>query len=62
MQDFFRNRTESLHGILNGLDLASFDPQTDPTLAANFSAESLSTRPQNKAALQERVINLEPSE
>ena len=55
MQDFFRNRTDSLQGILNGLDTASFDPQTDPTLAANFNAETLSVRPQNKAALQERV-------
>jgi starch synthase len=55
LQDFFRNRTESLDGILNGLDTASFDPQTDPTLAANFNAGSLSVRPQNKAALQERV-------
>jgi len=55
LQDFFRNRTDSLQGILNGLDVASFDPQTDPTLAVNFNAESLSLRPQNKAALQERV-------
>lgn len=55
LQDFFRNRTDSLQGILNGLDTTSFDPQTDPTLAANFDAESLSVRPQNKAALQKRV-------
>ncbi len=55
LQAFFRNRTDSLQGILNGLDTTSFDPQTDPTLAANFDAESLSVRPQNKAALQERV-------
>ena len=55
LQDFFRNRTDSLYGILNGLDTASFDPQTDPTLAANFNAESLSLRPRNKAALQERM-------
>ncbi|HJS19664.1 MAG TPA: glycogen/starch synthase, partial [Anaerolineales bacterium] len=55
LQEFLRNRTDSLHGILNGLDIASFDPQTDPTLAANYAAESLSVRPRNKAALQERV-------
>jgi starch synthase len=55
LQDFFRNRTDSLHGILNGLDTVSFDPQTDSTLAANFNAETLSLRPRNKAALQERV-------
>jgi starch synthase len=42
-------------GILNGLDTVSFDPQTDPTLATNFNAETLSLRPGNKAALQERV-------
>jgi starch synthase len=55
LQDFFRNRTDSLHGILNGLDTVSYDPQTDSTLAANFNAETLSLRPKNKAALQERV-------
>jgi starch synthase len=37
------------------LDTIAFDPQTDPTLAANFNAVSLSIRPRNKAALQERV-------
>jgi starch synthase len=55
LQDFFRNRSDTLRGILNGLDTDSFDPQTDPTLAANFNAETLSLRPRNKAALQERV-------
>jgi starch synthase len=55
LQDFFRNRTDSLHGILNGLDTISYDPQTDSTLAANFNAETLSLRPKNKAALQERI-------
>lgn len=55
LQDFFRNRSDTLSGILNGLDTVSFDPQTDPTLAANFSAETLPLRARNKAALQERV-------
>ena len=55
LQNFFRSRVDSLHGILNGLDMTSFDPQTDPTLAANFSAETLDLRSRNKAALQERV-------
>ncbi|HSK66698.1 MAG TPA: glycogen/starch synthase [Anaerolineales bacterium] len=55
LQDFLSNRTDSLRGILNGLDIASFDPQTDSTLAANFNPDSLSLRPRNKATLQERV-------
>lgn len=55
LQDFFRNRTETLHGILNGLDTASFDPKTDSALSANYNADELSVRPKNKAALQERL-------
>ncbi len=55
LQDFLRNRKESISGILNGLDISSFDPQTDTTLAVNYNADSLSLRPQNKTALQERV-------
>jgi starch synthase len=55
LQDFFKNRTEGLRGILNGIDTASFNPQTDPTLEVNFDAGSLSLRPRNKAAVQERV-------
>jgi starch synthase len=55
LQNFFRNRTDSLRGILNGIDTHSFDPQTDPTIAANFNAETLALRPRNKAALQERL-------
>jgi starch synthase len=55
LQDFFRTRTGSLHGILNGLDTNSFNPQTDPALAANFNAETFDLRSRNKAALQERL-------
>jgi starch synthase len=55
LQDFLKNRTETLFGILNGLDTVSFDPQTDSALAANFNAETLSVRRLNKTALQERV-------
>jgi len=55
LQDFLKNRTETLYGILNRLDTTSFNPQTDSTLAANFNADSLSHRPRNKSALQERV-------
>ncbi len=55
LQEFFRNRTESLRGILNGLDTASYDPQTDSALPANFNADNLSARVKNKTALQEKL-------
>jgi starch synthase len=55
LQEFFRNRTDSIYGILNGLDTASFDPQTDSVLSTHFNADDLSARKQNKAALQEKL-------
>jgi starch synthase len=55
LQDFFRNRTDSLYGILNGLDTASYDPQTDPVIASRFNADNLSARLPNKTALQEKL-------
>ena len=53
LQEFFRNRSDSVYGILNGLDIASFDPQTDSVIANRFNADDLSARKTNKAALQE---------
>ena len=55
LQDFFKNRADTLSGILNGLDVASFDPQTDSALSAPFNAETLPLRSANKLALQRRV-------
>ncbi|MDP3185581.1 MAG: glycosyltransferase, partial [Anaerolineales bacterium] len=52
---FLQSRQAAFSGILNGLDTASWDPLTDPALAANFHARSLRSRPINKAALQERL-------
>lgn len=55
LMEFFRNRTDSLSGILNGLDIASYDPRVDPVIASRFSADNLSARTANKAALQEKL-------
>ena len=55
LMDFFRNRTEALSGILNGLDIASFNPKTDSVIARKFSADDLSARKANKIDLQEKL-------
>ncbi|MFH1907172.1 MAG: glycogen/starch synthase [Chloroflexota bacterium] len=55
LQNFLQSRQTAFSGILNGLDTVSWDPLTDPALAANFDAPSLHSRPANKAALQERL-------
>jgi starch synthase len=47
-----RSRRAVLHGILNGVDEAVWDPWTDPHLAAKYRRGHLRKRPHNKAALQ----------
>jgi len=49
-----RHRGESLVGILNGLDTDVWDPMHDPLIAGRFSADDLSGRAINKAAIQAR--------
>ncbi|MEB3828776.1 glycogen synthase GlgA [Phormidium sp. CCY1219] len=47
--------SEKLVGIVNGIDLDSYNPETDNRLAQNFAAKSLDKREANKIALQEEV-------
>jgi starch synthase len=52
LDSFFRQRRGQLHGILNGIDTAAYDPETDSALQVKFTADTLSARAANKAALQ----------
>ena len=42
-------------GILNGIDLEIFNPETDPSLEQNFSTNTLEQRTLNKTILQEEL-------
>jgi starch synthase len=55
LQDFLKTHRENLTGILNGLDVKSFDPAVDPEIDVRFNAESLSERNTNKIALLKRL-------
>nr|WP_316655766.1 glycogen synthase GlgA [uncultured Gellertiella sp.] len=44
-------RGAALHGIVNGIDAAVWDPATDPMIAAPYSAASLKGRARNREAL-----------
>jgi starch synthase len=45
-------RADRLAGILNGIDVESWDPSADSELAATFDATTLDARAANKTALQ----------
>ena len=47
-------RSSSVHGIVNGIDVDVWDPETDKDIAQNYSAATLKDRAANKAVLQER--------
>lgn len=50
-----RERSYALQGILNGIDVASFDPATDKRIAANYTVEDRSGKAVCKAKLQEEL-------
>lgn len=52
LHGLLRRRHERVAGILNGIDTDTYDPATDPHLAARFSASDPSGKEQCKAALQ----------
>lgn len=50
-----RERSYALQGILNGIDVAGFDPATDKRIAANYTVDNRSGKAVCKAKLQEEL-------
>ena len=48
-----------LSGVLNGIDMKLYDPAVDPRIAANYTAEDVSGKAADKAALQ-KALGLRP--
>lgn len=46
-------RAWKLSGILNGIDTTLYDPETDPDIFENYSAEDFSAKAKNKKSFQE---------
>ena len=55
MDGLLRSRASKLSGILNGVDYAEWSPETDPHLAAHYSARDLSGKREAKLALLEEM-------
>lgn len=51
LDSLLRARSDSLTGILNGVDYGEWNPATDPLIPFNYSAEDLTGKERNKRAL-----------
>lgn len=54
LDGLLRERQHDLVGILNGIDLDVWNPETDPSIVANYSARSLKGKAANRAELEAR--------
>lgn len=54
LDGLLRARGSDLHGILNGIDLDVWNPETDPALVASYSARGLKGKADNKVEVEAR--------
>ena len=61
LDNILRQRSWKLSGILNGIDVDNYNPETDPNIYQNYTVETLDDRAENKRRLQERLyLNQDP--
>jgi len=57
-----RHRAGSLFGVLNGIDAETWNPATDPLIAARYDVATLAKKRENKKALKARMGLAGPDE
>lgn len=55
LEGLLSSRRDRLSGILNGIDVTTWDPSTDPAIAHRFNAETTEIRAANKLALRREL-------
>ncbi len=53
LHPILKERSYKLSGILNGIDVDNYNPETDKDIFFNYNAKDFSNKSKNKAALQE---------
>lgn len=59
LSTLIRENSYKLSGIINGIDMKTFDPAADPVIPFNYSADDLKGKKQCKKALQKELGLLE---
>ena len=54
LEGLLNGRSDTVVGILNGIDTTAWDPATDPALVQNYTANTIQNRRANKQALARR--------
>ena len=55
LDGLLKSRKDDLYGVLNGIDMEDYNPESDPQIAAHYSSENLSGKAVCKKALQENL-------
>jgi len=55
LDTILNKRQYKLSGILNGIDVDGYNPETDPDIPANYGADNISGKAACKAALQQKM-------
>ena len=61
LEGLIEARRDRVHGIVNGIDPAVWNPETDPALPSRYTARALGRRKANKRAI-EAVFGLDPGD
>ena len=62
LDGLLRARKQDLHGVLNGIDVNEYNPETDSNIPANYSVSNLAGKAACKEALQKELgLNVNPN-
>ncbi len=59
LEKVIKKREKDIHGILNGIDIKTFNPQTDKNIVQNYSFKDIFLKNENKIFLQ-KSLKLKP--
>ncbi|MCM2982797.1 glycogen synthase GlgA [Niallia circulans] len=54
LNNVLKQREKDLYGIINGIDEETYNPETDPVIAANYTVTSLDKKQENKRFIQKK--------